>query len=676
MAGAYTVNLNSKPADTVTVTIGGSTPAVSLSGHSLTNNQLTFTTTNWNTAQTITITPVKDDNAVGETITLTHTLSGGDYAGIAADSVTVNLIDSDTRNMVLSKQSLTVTEEDTTGDRYTVKLATQPSDTVTVTVSGHDGADLTLIGTALTNNQLTFTTTNWGTAQTVTVKAGGGDNSDNESETLAHTAFGGDYINITKDLPVTVTDDDVPQVNSPPTASDGTVTTDEDAVHTFTAANFSYSDTDNDPLSSVKIIELPAAGALTLNGTAITSTDLPKTVTAAQLTGGALKYAPPANANGAAYASFKFKVNDGTEDSAAEYLITINVTAVNDPATGIPTISGTAQVGQTLTASTARHRRSGRLPSTFTYPWKRYAADRTTFEANIGTNLMTHTLTASEEGKKVLVEVSFRDNGGASEGPLVSALYPASGTVQRITVSFGADAYTGLEGDTQSVTVTLSANPERTVTIPLTATNQGDAAPRRLLRAVERDLQRGRHVEDDHFQRNRRRGGRRRRERAARLRDTAERGERGNAGRSHPTNTGRSQAIVRNTDDQEVTVSFGTGAYTVAEGETQLVTVNLSTELEDTVVIPLTATNQYGATAANYSGVPSSVTFNSGETTKPSNSWRRRTMTHPPVLPRCSPCSRRRRIRRRPGRKARKRSTWASLGCFGMTALPTDRATT
>ena len=187
VAGAYTVNLNSKPTDTVTVTIGGGDPAVSLSGDTLTNNQLTFTTTNWNTAQTITVTPVKDDNAVGETITLTHTLSGGDYAGIAADSVTINLTDSDARNMVLSKQSLTVTEGDATGVRYTVKLATQPSDTVTVTISGHDGADLTL-----TNNQLTFTTTNWGTAQTVTVKAGDDDNADDESETLAHTAFGGD----------------------------------------------------------------------------------------------------------------------------------------------------------------------------------------------------------------------------------------------------------------------------------------------------------------------------------------------------------------------------------------------------------------------------------------------------------------------------------------------------
>ena len=59
--------------------------------------------------------------------------------------------------------------------------------------------------------------------------------------------------------------------NNPPTASDGTVTTNEDTGHTFAAANFSYSDTDSDPLASVKIIELPAAGtgALTLNGTAI-----------------------------------------------------------------------------------------------------------------------------------------------------------------------------------------------------------------------------------------------------------------------------------------------------------------------------------------------------------------------------------------------------------------------
>ena len=265
VAGSYTVNLNSKPTDTVTVTIGGGDPAVSLSGDTLTNKQLTFTTTNWNTAQTITVTPVKDDNAVGETITLTHTLSGGDYAGIAADSVTINLTDSDTRNVVLSRQSLTVTEEDAAGSSYTVKLATQPSDTVTVTISGHDGDDLTLSGATLANNQLIFTTTNWGTAQTVTVKAGDDDNVVDESETLAHTAFGGDHVNVTKDLPVAVTDDDTADVALSKT--DLTVTEGDAAGSSYTVKLVT------EPTGEVTVTVSGHAGTdLTLDKTTLTFT--------------------------------------------------------------------------------------------------------------------------------------------------------------------------------------------------------------------------------------------------------------------------------------------------------------------------------------------------------------------------------------------------------------------
>ena len=150
-----------------------------------------------------------------------------------------------------------------------------------------------------------------------------------------------------------------PVVNTPPTASDGTVTTNEDTDHTFAADDFGYADSEDNPLASVKITGLPTAGTLTLDGTAIADTDLPQAVPAADLTASKLKYTPPANANGTGYASFTFKVNDGTSDSAAEYTMTdglprpVNVTAVNDPATGAPAISGTAQVGQTLTASTA-----------------------------------------------------------------------------------------------------------------------------------------------------------------------------------------------------------------------------------------------------------------------------------------------------------------------------------
>ena len=395
--------------------------------------------------------------------------------------------------------------------------------------------------------------------------------------------------------------------NNPPTASDGTVTTVEDTDHTFAAANFSYSDTDSDPMASVKIIELPAAGtgALTLNGTAIPSADLPKTVTAAEVTVGKLKYAPPANANGTGYASFKFKVNDGTEDSASEYFMTINVTAVNDPATGAPTISGTAHVGLTLTASTAGIDDVDGLPSAFTYQWKRVDADGTSNPTDIGADSSTYTLTAAEEGKKVLVEVSFTDNGGSSEGPLVSALYPSSGTVQRITVSFAQAAYTVAEGAEQLVTVHLSADPERTVAIPITATPQDSASSADYSVPTSVTFNAGDMSKTITF--------------------TATQDAEDDDGESVLLAFGilpdgvspgtRNETTVSITDDDvpQVTVSFGQAAYTVAEGGTQSVTVTLSADPERTVVIPITHTPQDGADSPADYTVPPSVTFNTGQ---------------------------------------------------------------
>ena len=171
----------------------------------------------------------------------------------------------------MSKQSLTVTEGDATGVRYTVKLATQPSDTVTVNFSGHDGADLTLSGTTLTNNQLTFTTTNWGTAQTVTIKAGDDDNAVNESETLAHTAFGGDYVNVTKDLPVRITEDDTAAIVLSET--DLTVTEGDAAGSSYTVRLAT------EPTGSVSVSITGHAGTdLTLSGTTLSSNMLTFTV--------------------------------------------------------------------------------------------------------------------------------------------------------------------------------------------------------------------------------------------------------------------------------------------------------------------------------------------------------------------------------------------------------------
>ena len=69
------------------------------------------------------------------------------------------------------------------------------------------------------------------------------------------------------------------------------------------------------------------------------------------------------------------------------------------------------------------------------------------------------------------------------------------------------------------------------------------------------------------------------------------------------------------TDDEQVpvTVKFGSANYTVAEGGTVDVTVTLNRDPKRTVMIPIDTDNQNGAGGADYSGVPSSVTFDSGD---------------------------------------------------------------
>ena len=84
------------------------------------------------------------------------------------------------------------------------------------------------------------------------------------------------------------------------------------------------------------------------------------------------------------------------------------------------------------------------------------------------------------------------------------------------------------------------------------------------------------------------------------------------------TTVGTYTAVVNATPRTvpEVTVWFEAVAYNAAEGGSVSVAVRLSADPNRTVAIPITTTNQGGASAADYSGVPASLTFNSGETFK------------------------------------------------------------
>ena len=200
---AYTVKLATEPTAAVTVTVAGQAGTDLVLGGLSVTNTLTFTTLNWGTAQTVTVTARDDVDGVDDPVTLTHTAVGGDYGGVTAP-LAVTVIDDD-RAVVIAPDVLEVAEGDAAGTAYTVKLATQPTAAVTVTVAGQAGTDLVLGGLSVTNT-LTFTTLNWGTAQTVTVTARDDTDGADDPVTLTHTAVGGDYGGVTAPLAVTVVD--------------------------------------------------------------------------------------------------------------------------------------------------------------------------------------------------------------------------------------------------------------------------------------------------------------------------------------------------------------------------------------------------------------------------------------------------------------------------------------
>ena len=87
-----------------------------------------------------------------------------------------------------------------------------------------------------------------------------------------------------------------------------------------------------------------------------------------------------------------------------------------------------------------------------------------------------------------------------------------------VRVSFAQSSYEVDEGGTVTVTVKLDADPERTVVIPITWTQERRDRRRLLGRAGQRQLQCDREIEDIQLRRHTGHAGRRRRERAAGLR--------------------------------------------------------------------------------------------------------------------------------------------------------------
>jgi hypothetical protein len=164
----YTIVLNTQPTGNVTITVTPDSQTTLGDGAGVAKTYI-FTSANWNIPQTVTVTAVDDAVAEGtHTSIITHSASSTDlnYNGISVSAVTAQIIDNDTVGVtIVESDGVTqVNEEAVTSDSYTLRLNTQPTANVTITVTSDSQ-------TTVSPTTLTFTPADWDTPQTITVTA-------------------------------------------------------------------------------------------------------------------------------------------------------------------------------------------------------------------------------------------------------------------------------------------------------------------------------------------------------------------------------------------------------------------------------------------------------------------------------------------------------------------------
>ena len=620
-AGSFTFTVTLNPSSLQTVTVDYATSdgtATSGSDYTAASGSLMFSP--GDTTKTVTVT-IADDDVDESDETFNLTLADAVNASIPIPSGTFTIRDDDTAGVTVSDTSLDIDEGDS--DTYTVVLDSQPTHNVTITVNDPSNTDVTAEPA-----DLTFTPTNWDTAQTVTVTASQDSGHDDEDGTVTHTATSTDtkYNGISVgSVLINVTDDD----DVPVTVSFGS------ASYTVAEGN---------------TVEVKAK----LSADPERTVEVPITVTTLGGADSADYSGIPASVvfnSGDTEKTFEFEaIQDTADDDGERVKLTFGtlpprvsstspsqaVVSITDDDVPSVTVSFEETFYNVAEGSSvavkvilsAKPERSVDIPVNATYLGGVGSTDflgaPTTL--NFGANDTEKTLTFSatddsvdDDGEKVRLGFVNLPTGVTVGSPDETTVSIMDNDHPQVTVSFASASYTVAESDDSSttnvaenevsVTVRLSTDPERTVTIPVTAIGQGgaDATDYSVPNSVVFNA--GDTEKEITF--------------SATADNVDDDGESvrlgfGNSLPARITEGTPAETTVSITDDDvpSVTVSFEQNSYTVAEGNTVMVKLVLSADPERTVTIPLLKVNQGGASSADYSGVPQSVVFNSGDTEK------------------------------------------------------------
>lgn len=163
----FTVVLDSKPSGNVVITLGSN----DISEGSVDQNTLTFTPTDWDQPQTVTITGANDaidDGDIAYAIVINSATSTDPaYDGLDPTDVSVTNLDNDTAGITVTPISGLETTELGGQATFSVVLDSEPLNPVTIDLSSTDTTEGTIDGAVGNNLVLTFDNTNWDDAQVV-----------------------------------------------------------------------------------------------------------------------------------------------------------------------------------------------------------------------------------------------------------------------------------------------------------------------------------------------------------------------------------------------------------------------------------------------------------------------------------------------------------------------------
>ena len=599
-SGFYEVRLNTAPSSNVTIRMAEDGDVT------LSRSSITFTPSNWERKQTVTVNSVSDADAVNDIVTIEHTVTSDDnnYNGVSAPDVTVTINDDETAKVIISPTELTVTEGRSTG--YNVRLATPPSDDVTVRFSLNNGK----LSAPTSTTTLNFTPSNYGN-QRVTVTGAQDIDAENDTTTISHTVSGAtEYSGIgADDVTVSIRDDEVPV-----TVSYGSemYTVNEGSRRAVTVR------LDKDPRRTVIIlIERSNTGTTDQDNADPDYSGVPDSVTFN---------------SGQTTRTFNFSaVDDSADDDNESVLLsfgtlplhvsegTVNETTVNIADDDYPLInvsflqpSYTVEEGATtsiefsLTDEPQRRitiplRRTNQGASSGDYSVPSsvvFESDET--QKSIIFLATDDTIDDDDESVTLSFSSSLPDNVDV-DAPDAATVSITDNDDPPVRVRFRESTHTLEEGDSVEVEVFLNKAPKRPVTIPIDIEERGGASDSDYS-GVPNDVFFNDNdtsttftflaindPDDDDDESVRLSFG-----------DLSS-----NVSRASP-NTATFN--ITDNDDPEVRVSFEQATYTVDEGRSVSIKITLDAQPERSLNIPIQASNQ-GLTSTDDYSVPDTVSF-------------------------------------------------------------------